>query len=50
MTDTKNTSSRTSNKKVGIVIAATAMLIGASFGVQAIADSKPYQHIKLALF
>ena len=47
MTDTKNTSSRTSNKKVGIVIAATAMLIGASFGVQAIADSKPYQHIKL---
>jgi len=47
MTNAKNHSSRPSNKKAGIVITAAALLIGASFGVQAIAESKPYQHIKL---
>ncbi len=35
------------NNRTGTIIAATALLIAASFGVQAIAESKPYQHMKL---
>ena len=33
--------------KLTAILAATTMLIGASFGVQAIAESKMYQHAKL---
>ena len=33
--------------KLTAIVAATTMLIGASFGVQAIAESKMYQHAKL---
>ncbi|MEP1208913.1 MAG: Spy/CpxP family protein refolding chaperone [Rhizobiaceae bacterium] len=33
--------------KLTAIIAATTMLIGASFGVQAVAESKMYQHAKL---
>ena len=33
--------------KLTAIVAATTMLIGASFGVQAIAESKIYQHAKL---
>ena len=33
--------------KIAAIVTATSMLIGASFGVQAIAESKMYQHAKL---
>ncbi len=38
---------RSDKGKVTAVIIGTGMLIGASFGVQAVAESKPYQHAKL---
>ena len=38
---------RSGKVKLTAIIAATTMLIGASFGVQAIAESKMYQHAKL---
>lgn len=52
MTEENNTPQVTPGKKsdrnrVIMIIAATSLLIGGSFGVQAIADSKPYQHAKL---
>jgi Spy/CpxP family protein refolding chaperone len=37
----------TDKGRVVAVIVGTGMLIGASFGVQAVAESKPYQHAKL---
>ncbi len=39
----------TDRRKVIAVIAGTSALIAASFGVQAVADSKPYQHLKLVV-
>ncbi len=33
--------------KIAAIVTATTMLIGASFGVQAVAESKMYQHAKL---
>jgi protein CpxP len=38
---------RSGTIKMTAILAATTMLIGASFGVQAIAESKMYQHAKL---
>lgn len=37
----------TDKGRVTAVIVGTSMLIGASFGVQAVAESKPFQHAKL---
>ena len=50
MTTPKNKVSKTARSgktKVAAIIGATTLLIGASFGVQAVADSKVYQHAKL---
>lgn len=44
-----NKNATSSAVKLGAIIVATSMLIGASFGVQAVADSKMYQHAKLYL-
>ncbi len=49
-TNTSNkadSAARDGKVKLTAIIAATTMLIGASFGVQAVADSKVYQHAKL---
>ncbi len=38
---------RTDKGRVTAVVIGTSILIGASFGVQAVAESKPFQHAKL---
>lgn len=44
---TPNKQPRSNKTKFGIFVGATALLIGASFGVNAVADTKTYQHAKL---
>jgi len=42
-----DTTARAGAVKIAAIVTATTMLIGASFGVQAVAESKMYQHAKL---
>ena len=46
-TNKADTAARNGSVKLVGIIGATALLIGASFGVQAVAESKIYQHAKL---
>lgn len=48
-TNPKRTFIRTDRGKLIAVIASTGLLIGASFGVQAVAESKVFQHAKLMM-
>lgn len=37
------------NRKIIAIVTGTALLVGGAFGVQAVADSKAYSHMKLAV-